>query len=43
MTARYANLKARKNALDKTAIDNTHMMMQSVLRLAKTAAMASRK
>jgi hypothetical protein len=38
---RYMNLQARKEALEKTSVSYEHLMMATVLKLAKSAVMAT--
>jgi hypothetical protein len=38
---RYTNLQARKNVLERTAASYEHLMMTAVLKLAKSAVMAT--
>jgi hypothetical protein len=38
---RYTNLQARRDALEKTTFSYNHLMMSAVLKLAKSAVMAT--
>jgi hypothetical protein len=41
ITAKYTNLAARKNAIEKTWYFNEHLMISLVLKLSKFAVMAT--